>query len=347
MELAKLLFIYFSIHVALASCHGLSLIDGKESGNPVDISMFEFSGWKMSSPSESPHQIIAPPFSEYAEETIRIIKEFPFESSLQRMSVITKKEKEESDLVTVYTKGSPEKILSFCKNGSISSEIYNFLKKETDVGHRVIGVASKEICDVTDIQNLPRSAIDTELDFLGLVVFENPIKPVSRTSIETLKHGGVRSIMATGDNLNTAVSVARDVNIIESMQTIHELRVENGQLMSNMIGEKTKQVPSKSEEKTTTVAIEQGKPSGLEYCCALTGPVYSEIKKNLPHLLSNVLMSANVYARMSPIEKTSLVEDLKLIGYCVGMCGDGANDCGALRAADAGTLKLIKFRLAD
>lgn len=39
---------------------------------------------------------------------------------------------------------------------------------------------------------------------------------------------------------------------------------------------------------------------------------------------------------MSPDEKHELVEKLQSIGYCCGFCGDGANDCGALKAADVG-----------
>ncbi len=39
---------------------------------------------------------------------------------------------------------------------------------------------------------------------------------------------------------------------------------------------------------------------------------------------------------MSPDEKHELVEKLQSIDYCCGFCGDGANDCGALTAADVG-----------
>ncbi|KAL8996775.1 MAG: hypothetical protein Q9169_003798 [Polycauliona sp. 2 TL-2023] len=39
---------------------------------------------------------------------------------------------------------------------------------------------------------------------------------------------------------------------------------------------------------------------------------------------------------MSPDEKHELVEKLQTIEYCCGFCGDGANDCGALKAADVG-----------
>lgn len=49
-----------------------------------------------------------------------------------------------------------------------------------------------------------------------------------------------------------------------------------------------------------------------------------------------MLVCGQVFARMSPDEKHELVERLQSIGYCCGFCGDGANDCGALKAADVG-----------
>lgn len=53
-------------------------------------------------------------------------------------------------------------------------------------------------------------------------------------------------------------------------------------------------------------------------------------------VVNRMLVKASVYARMSPHQKLELVERLQSIGYCVGMCGDGANDCGALKCADVG-----------
>lgn len=49
-----------------------------------------------------------------------------------------------------------------------------------------------------------------------------------------------------------------------------------------------------------------------------------------------MLARGQVFARMSPDEKHELVEKLQSIDYCCGFCGDGANDCGALKAADVG-----------
>lgn len=49
-----------------------------------------------------------------------------------------------------------------------------------------------------------------------------------------------------------------------------------------------------------------------------------------------MLVKTQIFARMSPDEKNEVVERLQSFGYTVLMCGDGANDCSALKAADVG-----------
>merc|ERR1719188_2878267 len=49
-----------------------------------------------------------------------------------------------------------------------------------------------------------------------------------------------------------------------------------------------------------------------------------------------LLLRVRIFARMSPAQKSSVIEGLIAKGLVVGMCGDGGNDCGALRAAHAG-----------
>ena len=49
-----------------------------------------------------------------------------------------------------------------------------------------------------------------------------------------------------------------------------------------------------------------------------------------------MLVKSQIFARMSPDEKNEVVERLQSLGYTVLMCGDGANDCAALKAADVG-----------
>ncbi len=60
-------------------------------------------------------------------------------------------------------------------------------------------------------------------------------------------------------------------------------------------------------------------------------------KKQYEKVLFKTLLEANVYARMSPDDKAHLIELLQnYLEVQIGMCGDGANDCGALKQADAG-----------
>ena len=98
----------------MASCHSIHHNQKQQdnnqqqlSGNPVDTGMFEFTGYTLQqNPSTSSTSVISPS----QRQTIRIIREFPFESSLQRMSVLTSDEKESDvDHVTclLYTSPSP------------------------------------------------------------------------------------------------------------------------------------------------------------------------------------------------------------------------------------------------
>lgn len=56
------------------------------------------------------------------------------------------------------------------------------------------------------------------------------------------------------------------------------------------------------------------------------------LRKHFPALLSKVVVTTAVFARMSPENKAQLVSDLQDLGYVAAMVGDGANDCGALKA---------------
>lgn len=74
-----------------------------------------------------------------------------------------------------------------------------------------------------------------------------------------------------------------------------------------------------------------------DYVLAVTGDCFRWMVDFAPtSTLNRMLVKGQIFARMSPDEKHELVECLQSIGYCVGFCGDGANDCGALKAADVG-----------
>jgi cation-transporting ATPase 13A3/4/5 len=116
---------------AMASCHSLTYIHGILSGDPLDLKMFEFTEWDLiefSTNENENYDKISPtvvrPKSRHDEPNdklpiinfnenentieLGIIRQFPFSSSLQRMSVIVKELN--STQFEIFTKGSPEKI---------------------------------------------------------------------------------------------------------------------------------------------------------------------------------------------------------------------------------------------
>ena len=72
------------------------------------------------------------------------------------------------------------------------------------------------------------------------------------------------------------------------------------------------------------------------YHFAMTGHTWGSIKTLFSHLLPKLIQKGTVFARMAPDQKAQLVEELQSIDYVVSMCGDGANDCGALKQAGVG-----------
>ena len=73
---------------------------------------------------------------------------------------------------------------------------------------------------------------------------------------------------------------------------------------------------------------------------ALTGKAFKhalEKESQNPYLFNSILAKAKVFARMSPDDKALLVNSLQNnLQINCGMCGDGANDCGALKTAAVG-----------
>jgi cation-transporting ATPase 13A3/4/5 len=65
------------------------------------------------------------------------------------------------------------------------------------------------------IQSTKRDKVENDLKFLGFLVMENKLKPVTKEIIKTLNDCKIRTIMATGDNTLTAISVGRDCNILD------------------------------------------------------------------------------------------------------------------------------------
>ena len=87
----------------------------------------------------------------------------------------------------------------------------------THRGFRVIACATKRIekLNWAKIHRMKRSEAESDLEFLGFIVFENKLKSSTTCVIDELSQAGIRNIMCTGDNILTAISVARECHLID------------------------------------------------------------------------------------------------------------------------------------
>lgn len=70
------------------------------------------------------------------------------------------------------------------------------------------------------VQRVSREKIECDLIFLGFVILENRLKPDTCDIINDLSSANIRTIMVTGDNILTALSVAHDCDMIPTGQSV-------------------------------------------------------------------------------------------------------------------------------
>jgi cation-transporting ATPase 13A2 len=61
---------------------------------------------------------------------------------------------------------------------------------------------------------IPREEVEKELTFLGFLIMQNKLKQATIKALTELNESDIRTIMATGDNMLTALSVGRKCGII-------------------------------------------------------------------------------------------------------------------------------------
>jgi cation-transporting ATPase 13A2 len=86
----------------------------------------------------------------------------------------------------------------------------------THHGYRVIALAAKTLANVSlkRAQRMKRQEAESDLVFLGFIVFENKLKPSTPGVLAQLRDARIRRVMCTGDNILTAISVARECELV-------------------------------------------------------------------------------------------------------------------------------------
>uniref|UniRef100_A0A3B4Z1I1 Polyamine-transporting ATPase 13A3 n=1 Tax=Stegastes partitus TaxID=144197 RepID=A0A3B4Z1I1_9TELE len=372
LEAAKAGLVNSAFVACMATCHSLTKIEGELSGDPLDLKMFSATDWVLEEPTEEEtalHNPIMPtvvrppknllpeanrsnPLTQNAELSelpsceIGIVRQFPFSSDLQRMSVVVRRLGEKH--MEAFLKGAPEVVAGLCKQHTVPQSFTETLETYTRQGFRVIALAHRQLESKLSwhkVQNLSRDVLETNMEFLGLIIMQNKIKEETAGVLCDLRKADIRTLMVTGDNMLTAISVARDCGMVRPHEKviIADAQPPKDFHPASITWHYTEDLYLWSEalvtdsDASSLVCLDLA--SGVEvrsYHFAVSGRAFAVITEHFPQLVQKLALKATVFARMAPDQKTQLVEVLQGMDYTVGMCGDGANDCGALKRAHSG-----------
>src|SRR3954470_18849251 len=163
-----------------AAAHGAAAAQ-----DPVDRALVEAAGRRASSERPARH---------------------PFDPVRRRESAVWC----EADGAWVAVKGAPEAVLEACAMSAAQrTSVLERVARLADDGLRVIAVAERRVATV------PRDAADAETDlaFVGLAAFRDPLRAGVGDAVAQLAHAGVRTIVVSGDHPDTVVATARAAGV--------------------------------------------------------------------------------------------------------------------------------------
>ncbi|PNS20119.1 potassium/sodium efflux P-type ATPase, fungal-type [Sphaceloma murrayae] len=238
------------------------------------------------------------------------VSEYPFDSSVKKMSVIF--ELSETGEQKVYTKGAVERVLESCTHitwsdsvdmveltDSHTEDILAAMEALASQGLRVLALASRDHDPSRGRRASrdappPREHIEKDLVFRGLVGLYDPPRPESAEAVRNCHRAGIKVRMLTGDHPGTARAIALQVGILPDMTHI-----------------------SAPVAKSMVMTAKE-----------FDGYTDDELDK-LPIL-------PLVIARCAPTTKVRMIEALRRRKAFMGMTGDGVNDSPSLKIADVG-----------
>ena len=150
------------------------------------------------------------------QEELPRVGEAPFDSGRKMMSTIHKKD----NGYVQFTKGGPDVVLERCTSywdsGIVRpmteekrAEILAANKAMADKALRVLAAAQRTY------DSMEADDLEHDLCFLGLAGMIDPVRPEVKAAIEECRQAGIRPIMITGDHIDTAVAIAKELGILE------------------------------------------------------------------------------------------------------------------------------------
>lgn len=140
--------------------------------------------------------------------------DIPFDSNRKMMSVIVREGTKE----VCYVKGAPERVIDKCthilENGTVKPlttqkrrQVASYIESMSNRALRCIAAAYKE-SELVKNDNLENNLI-----FIGVAGSIDPPRLEVRDAVLKCKLAGIQPVMITGDHKNTALAIAKSINI--------------------------------------------------------------------------------------------------------------------------------------
>lgn len=159
----------------------------------------------------------------YNKNTLKVeyprVGEAPFDSMRKMMSTVHKG----VEGFVQYTKGAPDEILKRCtriltENGveemteAHVAAIREKNKSMADSALRVLAAAYREYSALPE--DTSAEALEQDMIFLGLYGMIDPVRPEVKAAVDECRSAGIKVVMITGDHIDTAVAIAKELGII-------------------------------------------------------------------------------------------------------------------------------------
>lgn len=149
-------------------------------------------------------------------DEMKRINDIPFDSKRKMMTTIHKY----GNGYRIITKGAPDVLLKRCSNCYSGGQIVPIFSKKDDINEqnnqmaenalRVIAVAYKDVEKLPEMQDVEKNLI-----FCGLIGMIDPPREGVKEAVRTCRRAGIKTVMITGDHLQTAKAIAKELGILK------------------------------------------------------------------------------------------------------------------------------------
>jgi cation-transporting ATPase 13A1 len=306
------------VSFVMGGCHTVVQHEGQLLGDPIEKLFFDSSSWKYN------HSLKMSFNSKKNSQNVTIKFTHPFRSDLKRMSAVCKAEGFDThDGSYALVKGAPEIVGALLKSKPDNYDEVAFkLMKD---GYRVLALACRKLQSYNNMI-VEREELEKDLDFVGLLVLNCPMKKDTPHYIKILKNANYHNIMITGDNMFTAAKTGQDLDFGPSKHNLYLKKT----------GAKEFEWFDVEDKPFQKLKLENLAKLAKEHTLCLEGTEMGQVFEMDKALFTELMVHTVIFARVSPDQKELIVKELKEKGLKVLMCGDGTNDVGALKKSDVG-----------